>query len=326
MNNFKKAGRFFTKKLPAKIEIKLFTSVGKLKDKIDKNKSIDIKTEDIPVLSLTDIRGINICEIEELLRFIPDYFSPFKTEFYILFLCESGQGTYTVETENISIGERQTLFILPNTRNQFHEPFSCKGKVIAFTAAVFTGEHRKVHFLHKIALWNTIEKSSSFFIKNRYEDILCLVDMMKKEVQNPYDHIQQQLIANYVFSILLIANEVLTIDECLFQKHDFQLVKKFKKSVYLEENKNQSIKYYAVLLNTSVVTLSKAFKKYEKITPKRWLINVIIQEIRQELTYGGLTVGELASKYGFEDSTNFTKFFKKHTGITPTEYKRNFKY
>jgi len=42
----------------------------------------------------------------------------------------------------------------------------------------------------------------------------------------------------------------------------------------------------------------------------------------RELAAGHATVGEIALRAGFADQAHFTRFFKRHTGFTPTEWTR----
>ena len=58
-------------------------------------------------------------------------------------------------------------------------------------------------------------------------------------------------------------------------------------------------------------------------TPKRWLINLIVLEIKQKLIYNELPTKELAAGYGFSEVTKFIKFFKKHIGVTPKQFRLN---
>jgi AraC-like DNA-binding protein len=44
----------------------------------------------------------------------------------------------------------------------------------------------------------------------------------------------------------------------------------------------------------------------------------LILEAKRELSFGALTIKEIAFKLGFNDTSYFSRFFKKHTGQIPT--------
>ncbi len=47
----------------------------------------------------------------------------------------------------------------------------------------------------------------------------------------------------------------------------------------------------------------------------------LILEAKRELSFGALTVKEIAFKLGFRDASYFSRFFKKHTGQNPDGFK-----
>ncbi len=324
MNNFKKAGRKIKDKLPANIRTDVLNSVGKLSFKLKLDDLVDL--ENIVSLKLNNIEGIKVFEFKDFIKKISQSEKPFKTSLYSLFICEKKEGFINVEHQNIIIKEKQILCIAPHKIIQFNNPDKLKGKLIFFSKIVFAGDPIKLQFLFDSSLFERTGNSKNIFLNKRYEDVFCLSEMIIRELKEIYNHTQKQLIANYLFSILLIGAEILNKSNSdLGHKATFNLMNRLKKSVFMQDNKNRSIKYYATALNISVTTLNKAFKQYENTTPKRWLTNLILKEIKQELVAGTSSIGEIAVKYGFEDVTNFTKYFKKHIGITPTNYKKQFK-
>ncbi|MEJ5102571.1 MULTISPECIES: helix-turn-helix domain-containing protein [Chryseobacterium] len=76
-------------------------------------------------------------------------------------------------------------------------------------------------------------------------------------------------------------------------------------------------------MNITLRTLQKAFLKAEKETPKQWLINRMILEIKRNLMYNQLNISEISYNLGFKELTNFTKFFKSKTGVTPTQFRKS---
>lgn len=47
----------------------------------------------------------------------------------------------------------------------------------------------------------------------------------------------------------------------------------------------------------------------------------IVQEAERELVYSTLAVKQVAAVLGFEDEAYFGRFFRKHTGTTPSEFR-----
>jgi AraC-like DNA-binding protein len=58
-------------------------------------------------------------------------------------------------------------------------------------------------------------------------------------------------------------------------------------------------------------------------TVKKMISQRLILEAKRELSFGALTVKEIAFKLGFNDASYFSRFFKKHTNQNPDSFKNN---
>ncbi|MFT8211147.1 MAG: helix-turn-helix domain-containing protein [Symbiopectobacterium sp.] len=47
----------------------------------------------------------------------------------------------------------------------------------------------------------------------------------------------------------------------------------------------------------------------------------VIQEAQRELVYTAKTIKQLAATLGFNDEAYFTRFFHKHVGVSPTQFR-----
>ncbi|MFG6393502.1 MAG: AraC family transcriptional regulator [Lachnospiraceae bacterium] len=67
--------------------------------------------------------------------------------------------------------------------------------------------------------------------------------------------------------------------------------------------------------------LSALFKEYTGFTIKDYIINAKIIQAKKLLSGTGSTITQIAYSMGFQDNHNFSKFFKKATGLAPSEYR-----
>lgn len=68
---------------------------------------------------------------------------------------------------------------------------------------------------------------------------------------------------------------------------------------------------------------SKLFKKYTNLTINEYLLERRISEAKKLLKNKSLKSSEIAVMVGYQSNTYFTTVFKKHTGMTPTEYRNS---
>ena len=75
--------------------------------------------------------------------------------------------------------------------------------------------------------------------------------------------------------------------------------------------------------NISEVYFRKLFTKHFGISPKQFIIDMRVQKAKQLLTEGVLTVCAISESCGFANPYHFSRLFKQHTGITPSEYRKS---
>ena len=91
---------------------------------------------------------------------------------------------------------------------------------------------------------------------------------------------------------------------------------------YMEENlyRSLTVKEVSDRLFISDRYLYNLFVLHEKISPKKYLNDLRIKKAKALLKQKKATVTEVAVSVGFSDVLTFSRFFKTHTGKSPTEY------
>lgn len=67
--------------------------------------------------------------------------------------------------------------------------------------------------------------------------------------------------------------------------------------------------------------LSNRFTQVLGISPAQLQARFRLERARELLTTRDLSIGEIATELGYENSNNFTRFFRQETGCTPREYR-----
>lgn len=85
----------------------------------------------------------------------------------------------------------------------------------------------------------------------------------------------------------------------------------------------REVSFYASQLCITTTYLYKLTSKRWKLSPKEIIDQQTICELKTLLTNTEMSVKEIADKFHFEDTPYMCRYFRRHTGVTPTEY-RNF--
>lgn len=94
---------------------------------------------------------------------------------------------------------------------------------------------------------------------------------------------------------------------------------------YMENNfsGNLSLDYLSEFSGISKYHLSREFKKYTGSSPINYLIQLRIEHAKTLLRSTNMPANKIAHTVGIHDLNNFTNLFRKKTGATPGEFRKN---
>lgn len=93
--------------------------------------------------------------------------------------------------------------------------------------------------------------------------------------------------------------------------------RRYKSTVEREYRRWHSVGQYASHLGCSEKSLSRATRVVADVTAKSLLVDRIVLEAKRLLAHSTSPVAAIALDLGFDEATNFVKFFRRETGITP---------
>ena len=77
-------------------------------------------------------------------------------------------------------------------------------------------------------------------------------------------------------------------------------------------------------MNMSSKKLNRITQELMNKPVKTYINDSLILEIKRLLMNTSLSIKEISYKTGFEDPTNFVKYFKKYAELTPIDFRRNY--
>ena len=82
------------------------------------------------------------------------------------------------------------------------------------------------------------------------------------------------------------------------------------------------VKFYAEKLCITPYCLSKITNKTLNMTPKELIDRQIIMEMKHLLTSTDISIKELTACFHFDTMSYMARFFRRHTGLTPNEFRK----
>ncbi|XCF05406.1 helix-turn-helix transcriptional regulator [Tamlana crocina] len=111
-----------------------------------------------------------------------------------------------------------------------------------------------------------------------------------------------------------------------YSKHKISINKTSVEHMFLEllsQKLKNNVTFYAEQLHTTSQNLNATCQKSFQKSASDVIAEFIIKEVKRQLLYTTKNISDIAFDLGFKDTSNFTKFFKRHTGMTPLNFKKN---
>ena len=85
---------------------------------------------------------------------------------------------------------------------------------------------------------------------------------------------------------------------------------------------HRDVAWYADRAHLTARHFSHSIRSHSGHTPMEWIIIVTIAHAKRLLSQPGVQVKEVANQLGFPEQFTFRKYFKQHTGMSPSEYQK----
>ena len=244
---------------------------------------------------------------------------PHQLNFHQLIFISEGSGEHTVDFKKIKFQKDSFIPVAKDQVQQFDINFDVKGFVVVFTSEFLISEKINYRYLHDFSLFNS--QLSPFVLKCTSET-KQLLKMLIRTYSDEIEFEQEELLRNYL-KIILIQLE-LNKRSSTQKKNEssLSLIMQFKEA--LDSNISYKVKVADIckILDVNPKKLNTALKIASKKTAKEYLDERVVLEIKRQLSFSQLSIKEIAYKIGFEDASNLTKYFKKHTSFSPKTFRQ----
>lgn len=243
-----------------------------------------------------------------------------RLNFYQILFITKGRGIHEVDFESIAYSENTIIPVAMGQVQQFSDNEQLEGYAIVFRPDFLVKEDSDYRFLYDFtAFLHSVQPVGLFANQTIYTLLEDMIAEQNKEEAFETSEYQRNLLKNFLIQIERSKRERIEIP-C---NDSFSLYLKFRKK--LEENVNYKVRVSDICdqLNVSPKQINIAVKLFANTTAKDYIKDRVILEVKRLLVYSTLSVKEIAYEIGFDDPTNFTKYFKNHVNMLPTDYQKN---
>ncbi len=159
---------------------------------------------------------------------------------------------------------------------------------------------------------------------NQSERIARLYQVFRDELvhtDNLRGEMLRLLLVRLITTLTRIGKEQYSVRDSE-EDNKFGLYRQFNIMVEMHYKKQHEVQFYASALNKSPKTIANTFALYGTKSPSQIISDRIALEARRLFYNTDKSVKEVYLELGFEDASHFSRFFKKHTNQSPSDFKR----
>lgn len=208
------------------------------------------------------------------------------------------------------------------------EIFQPKGWALFFDPQLIHGTQlgQNIHSYH----FFTYEVNEALHLSNdeRQTFILCL-QQIRQELQNNVDHLSKRLISSYIEILLNYCQRFYERQFNTRREANSDVLMRFEQLLnkYFEGNNAMinglpTVNYCASKLFLSANYFGDLIKKETGKTPRDYITAKILQTIKSRLAHTDKSITQIADELGFQYPQHLSKFFKKETGYSPINYRK----
>ena len=254
------------------------------------------------------------------------YEGPHRHNFFEILWITRGRGIQNIDGTEFPLSSND-LFLIPE--GQVHyitKAANISGYLLCFKEDFWRYAPTGVRNLQS-SLFNNLLINSYFHPKKTDADeITSLLENMLHEFKKPEYTSKTELLAAYM-KVLLIKIHNLKTSISTAAKANAKEYHLFEQAIDLLEKgyrARHEVTYYAGKMNISVRKLTQICQLFSGKGAKELIDQRIMSESKRFLQFSSLPIKEIAARLNYSDQFQFSKFFKKHAGISPVAYRLQF--
>ncbi len=287
------------------------------------------KLKATPYHDISSILELDKADVQVQLQrptFGKEMLSPHRGSYYCVLLLTKGAVNHMANLQYFHAEENALIFSSPGMIKCWDEPsVDVEGYSLLFTADFFKTNGHSTTNLSQFPFfqWDArhffqTSKKTRKNLEPLFKKILH--ELEGKKLKN--DSVIQSYINILLIELERVYSEIINKEDRLVPRH-VKLANEYKCLVSHHFHKNLSVKEYAEMLNVTPNHLNDTVKATIGKTASSLIQEMTLLEAKVLLRQTQISIAEVAFHLNFEDPSYFGRFFKKLTGMTPFQYRKN---
>lgn len=249
----------------------------------------------------------------------------FRTNFYVIAICTEGSARIKLNLQEHFVSLNTLVSVTPHHIIQVTEhSANLNARIIFFTKSFLFNNQVNAHVLDNLGFFRpnnynalTVNEEDAGSLKNFFE-------LIREKTEKDHYPYRKEIVRHLIISLLY---EI----DALYQHHstDFtsklsrkeELSMRFHDLLFKHYKTERSVKFYADALFVTPKYLTEVIKEVTGKPAGEIIDEAIILEAKVLLKMPEYSVMQVCQMLNFSDQSFFGKFFKRATGLSPSEYR-----
>jgi len=248
---------------------------------------------------------------------------PHRHDFFTLLLLKQAKGKHVVDFTDFPLAANQVYFISPGQVHQVLEEEKTYGFAVLFSSQFLAENNIPLQFIEDLSLFNNYGYAPPLDINPEESEILSqYCEEMFKFYRSDLKF-KEQAISSYLKLFMIQCNNLCTLQSDHPQKLEagHMILRNFKQLVDARHSTWHQTSEYADALSVTPDHLNRVVKSLVGKTAKEFIQSRILLSAKRMIYFTDLTAKEIGFQLGFSEPANFSAFFKKQTGDSPSNFR-----
>lgn len=266
---------------------------------------------------------IDVVALKDIKKYLSDH-SLHALTYYDITLITDGEGFFRIDETNHQVKVSDVLFSQPYQLREWDTQYIADGYALIFEEEFLLSFFNDPNFINNISFFKKYCNNSRLELSTSvFEQINFLMQQIKDEIDK-YAVKNKHILRALLYQVLMTLDRAFIGQYSIAPQSDsHNYVDRFLTFVHADFQINHEVQYYAEKLYLTPNYLNELVKKVTGMPAKQIIQTKLINESKKYLLYSDLTVAEISERLSFETPSYFIRFFRKRTGCTPLQYRKD---
>ena len=252
---------------------------------------------------------------------------PGRLDAFVIGVCTEGETTFTSNLKEYRL-KKDSLFIIgPKHILQIQSDNRFKAHVIVITPDFL----RRINIDTKHMMPLFLQFGSRPCMELTHKECTSLrsfISMVEQELEGPETDFAVEIVGGLIAATIYKVGDILThyieehpeLENPIHNRAE-EYFKQFTELLGEHYTRERSVGYYARQLCITPKYLTTLIKRVSGKSVSEWIDSYVILEAKTLLKYSNMSVQEIAYYLNFPNQSFFGSYFKRNTGMSPSQYK-----